>query len=72
MPMFGYNGNYNVFQQQPTQATALAGYTQSPHTGSMNAALGDGSVRTVTASMQQITWQYAIIPDDGNPMPSDW
>lgn len=72
MPMFGYSGNYNVFQQQPTTATALAGYTQSPHTGSMNVGLGDGSVRTITAGMAQLTWQYAIIPDDGNPMPSDW
>jgi hypothetical protein len=34
--------------------------------------LGDGSVRGLSASVAQLTWQYAILPDDGNPMPSDW
>jgi len=73
MPMFGYNGNYNKFQERPSQAQALPGYTQSPHGNSMNVTLGDGSVRTVSSSMNQLTWQYAILPDDGNtPMPSDW
>jgi prepilin-type N-terminal cleavage/methylation domain-containing protein len=72
MPMFGYGGYYNVFQQRPTQAQALPYYTASPHSGVMIIGLGDGSVRGVSSSINQLTWQYAIIPDDGNPMPSDW
>jgi prepilin-type N-terminal cleavage/methylation domain-containing protein len=72
MPMFGYGGNYNVFQPQPMQAAALPGYTASPHAGVMTVGMGDGSVRTVSSSVSQLTWQFALIPDDGNPMPSDW
>ena len=72
MPMFGYNGNYNVFQPKPTQAQSTPGYCQSPHTGVMNIGMGDASVRGISSSMQQLTWQYAIIPDDGNVMPGDW
>lgn len=71
MPMVGY-GNFNVFQQKPTQAQSLPYYAQSPHGGTINVALADGSVRSVSGSVSQLTWQYAIIPDDGIPMPADW
>ena len=72
MPMFGYNGNYTVFQQRPTRAQASRDGTASWHTGVMNVALGDASVRGVSASVSQPTWQQAIIPDDGTPLGSDW
>jgi prepilin-type N-terminal cleavage/methylation domain-containing protein len=72
MPIFGYNGNYNVFQPSPRQANATPGYTASPHGNVMIIGLGDGSVRSISNSVAQLTWQYAILPDDGNPMPSDW
>jgi prepilin-type N-terminal cleavage/methylation domain-containing protein len=71
MPMFGYN-NFQVFQQRPTQAAAAPYYTQSPHGSTINATLGDGSVKSVSASVSQLTWQYAIIPDDGVAMPGNW
>jgi len=32
----------------------------------------DGSVRGVSSGVSQTTWQYAITPNDGNPLPSDW
>jgi len=73
MPMFGYNGNYNVFQQRPASAAvATPGIAASPHGSTMIIGLGDGSARGLSASTSQITWQYAIVPDDGNPMPSNW
>jgi prepilin-type N-terminal cleavage/methylation domain-containing protein len=72
MPMFGYGGNYNTFQQAPNQTTALPGYTASPHSTVMNIGLGDGSVRGLSSGVSQLTWQFAIIPDDGNAMPNDW
>lgn len=71
MPMFGYY-NYNVFQQKPTQAQSYPYYTQSPHGSTMNVTLADGSVKGVSGGISQPTWQYAIIPDDGQPLPSDW
>ncbi|HEY1186408.1 MAG TPA: DUF1559 domain-containing protein, partial [Gemmata sp.] len=72
VPMFGYNGNYTVFQQKPTQAQSTPGYTQSPHGNVMNITLGDGSVRGLSSGVSQAAWEYAIIPDDGRVMPSNW
>jgi prepilin-type N-terminal cleavage/methylation domain-containing protein len=44
----------------------------SPHTGVMVAGLGDGSVRTVAASISTSTWYYACQPNDGNVLGNDW
>jgi prepilin-type N-terminal cleavage/methylation domain-containing protein/prepilin-type processing-associated H-X9-DG protein len=65
MPIFGYNGNYNVFQSKPAQGTATPYNTQSPHSNVMNIGMADGSVRTVSSSVTQINWQYMILPNDG-------
>ncbi|WP_143392856.1 H-X9-DG-CTERM domain-containing protein [Fimbriiglobus ruber] len=53
-------------------ATGAGGGGQTLHTGVMNVALGDGSVRTVSASISQTTWSYACDPQDGNVLGSDW
>jgi prepilin-type N-terminal cleavage/methylation domain-containing protein len=51
---------------------------QSPHPGGINLCLGDASVRFVSASIQQSTWQWAReFPVTGSryaydPPPSDW
>jgi prepilin-type N-terminal cleavage/methylation domain-containing protein len=42
------------------------------HTGIVMAGLGDGSVRTVSTSINAMTWFLANIPNDGLVMPSDW
>ena len=44
----------------------------SAHTGVVQAALADGSVRSVSGSISQATWILALTPDDGQPMGSDW
>jgi len=44
----------------------------SGHTGVCIVGLADGSVRGVSASVSQATWQMAITPDDGNTLPSNW
>jgi prepilin-type N-terminal cleavage/methylation domain-containing protein len=46
--------------------------TSSPHSGVMPVGLGDGSVRTVSMGVSVTTWLNACIPDDGNPLGSDW
>src|SRR5262249_27015361 len=45
---------------------------QSGHAAVVNVAMGDGSVRGVSASVTQKTWQAAVLPADGNPLGPDW
>jgi prepilin-type N-terminal cleavage/methylation domain-containing protein len=61
----------------PFYTNPLRGYCQphvptSPHSGIMVCGLGDGSVRFVSTSVTGTTWRNACIPDDGNPLGSDW
>jgi len=72
MPMFAYNGNYNVFQQKPIQSAADRFLAASPHGSVMNVSLGDASVKAVRSSISQPTWQNAILMDDGLVLGSDW
>jgi hypothetical protein len=46
--------------------------TVSPHTAVMIAALGDGSVRTVSSGISVGTWWAACVPNDGVVLGSDW
>jgi len=45
---------------------------QSGHNNALNIALCDGSVRSVTGSLSSTTWLYAMLPNDGNALGSDW
>ena len=38
----------------------------------MMVGLGDGSVRLVNSGVSQTTWTYAVIPNDGQVLGSDW
>ena len=44
----------------------------SVHTGIINAAMMDGSVRGVQVSISQTTWNRVLVPDDGQVLGSDW
>ena len=48
------------------------GRASSPHTGSIMAGLGDGSVRAISQGMDQAVFGLALVPNDGFPMPSGW
>ena len=42
------------------------------HTGAIVTGLGDGSVRMISQGMSMATYNLALIPNDGLPLPSDW
>jgi prepilin-type N-terminal cleavage/methylation domain-containing protein len=45
---------------------------QAGHPGGILVGLGDGSVRFLTGSLSDVTWQHAVDPRDGNALNSDW
>ena len=47
-------------------------WPSTAHNGVMNVGMGDGSVRTVNQGVQQLTFNIAMVPNDGLPLPSDW
>ncbi len=44
----------------------------SPHTAGIHAALGDGSVRYVSQGVSPNTWWFALTPNAGDILGSDW
>jgi len=62
------------FQPQPTgnPANCDGGRASSPHTGGINVALGDGSVRFVSPQVTSATWWAALTPNGGEVLANDW
>jgi prepilin-type N-terminal cleavage/methylation domain-containing protein/prepilin-type processing-associated H-X9-DG protein len=44
----------------------------SPHTGGINAAMGDGSVRFVNGAISATTWWSVLTPNYGDLIGNDW
>jgi len=44
----------------------------SPHTAGINAGMGDGSVRFVAQGVSASTWWFALTPNGGDVLGSDW
>jgi prepilin-type N-terminal cleavage/methylation domain-containing protein len=55
---------------RPNAATPYG--PSSAHAGTLQVLLMDGSVRGVSPSVSAVTWSYAVTPDDGQVLPSDW
>jgi prepilin-type N-terminal cleavage/methylation domain-containing protein len=60
------------FQPQPSVANCNPTLAQSFYAGGMLAGLGDGSVRLVSTGVSGTTWTYALYPNDGQVLGSDW
>ena len=59
-------------QFQPMVSACNPLTVQGPYAGGIMVGMGDGSVRLVNSGVSQQTWTYAIYPNDGNPLGSDW
>ena len=49
-----------------------SGFAQSFGTGGIQVGLADGSTRTVAPSISIYSWNFAMQPNDGLPIGSDW
>jgi len=69
-------GNAAIFQLQPRlqngRALADAGRASSYHTGTIVAGMGDGSIRGVSQGVSASTWWFALTPQGGETLGSDW
>ena len=72
----GKVGPGSLFVNVPSSVyTSNANYVDLPvalHTGTMNAALSDGSVRGLNSSISGATWWAACTPNQGEVLGSDW
>jgi prepilin-type N-terminal cleavage/methylation domain-containing protein len=69
---YGINGFFQI-QPNPWQSTkCISTVASTSHPGGIQSCLVDGSVRTCSGGMSPQTWWMAIVPDDGNVLPSDW
>jgi prepilin-type N-terminal cleavage/methylation domain-containing protein len=61
-----------TFQTRPKPNQCDPRIAQSPHRGGMIVGLGDGSVRTISASISARTYWAAVTPAGGEVLGSDW
>ena len=66
-----YTGLFSLPQINVSIMKADPNLSQCYHTA-MNVALMDGSVRSITSSLTQLTWTNALNPDDGQSLGPDW
>ena len=86
-PIFGVNGESNgyipstyvpyepvkLFQVAPDSLNeCLSDRAQSPHSNGMTVGVGDGSVRFISGTINQTTWERLCDPRDGVFAGDDW
>jgi hypothetical protein len=77
-PVFGFQitGSASKFQSSPTASGASATcdprLASAPRAAGILVALGDGSGRLVSASVDPSTWWAACTPDQGEVLSGNW
>lgn len=72
-PPAGYPMNYFTLPQvKPAIKTCDPTRLQTLSAGGLQVLLMDGSVRNISASVSQVTLGRAFVPNDENPLGSDW
>ncbi len=59
-------------QFQPSAANCNSAQLQGPYAGGIMVGLADGHVRLVSSGISATTWSYAVTPNDGMTLGSDW
>ncbi|MDB5306491.1 MAG: hypothetical protein JWO38_693 [Gemmataceae bacterium] len=69
-----FDSSWNLPPQfiSPGQKICYPARSQANHTSTATTLLMDGSVRGVSSGVSQLTWQYALVPNDGQVLGSDW
>jgi prepilin-type processing-associated H-X9-DG protein len=70
-PMFAHYSQ-GKFQTAPSQPDCHPALAQSPHSFGINVGMGDGSARTVSATLSPQTWWAACTPAAGDILGADW
>jgi prepilin-type N-terminal cleavage/methylation domain-containing protein len=61
-----------TFQVRPRVSECDPRIAQTPHSGGMLAAMGDGSVRTLAPGLSPATYWAAVTPTGGEVLGNDW
>jgi prepilin-type N-terminal cleavage/methylation domain-containing protein len=61
-----------TFQTRPRKSECDPRIAQTPHSGGMLVALGDGSVRMLSRGMSENTYWGAVTPAGGEALGADW
>jgi prepilin-type N-terminal cleavage/methylation domain-containing protein len=69
---YGVNGYFQMSPNPWNSSACISTVASTAHPGGIQTCLADGSVRTCARGMSPQTWWKAIVPDDGNALPSDW
>jgi prepilin-type N-terminal cleavage/methylation domain-containing protein len=67
-----YNQGGTPFQVSPAPSACIQTTLQGIHPGAMQVGMGDGSVRGVSGSISNSTWEHACYPNDGTVLSADW
>jgi type II secretory pathway pseudopilin PulG len=68
----GIGASYPQIRPSNYKTNTLNIRPSSPHTGVIVVGLADGSVRTVSDGVSNVTWWFACTPAGGENLPADW
>jgi prepilin-type N-terminal cleavage/methylation domain-containing protein len=76
-PFFGVNNkdgspNIPMFQDAPEMEKCNPKLLQGNHPGIMTIVLADGSTRGISPNINEETWRYLVIPNDGKTLSENW
>jgi prepilin-type processing-associated H-X9-DG protein len=68
----GLNAKFQTIPGREWDPTCNPALTQQIHMGGMMVGMGDGSVRSVASSVSAQTWWFALTPNGGEVLGTDW